>query len=106
MANKIIKYNLTSSGTIPTFIVDGGYFAKTNSNASPRDWDFIGVTSNGSSEEGLGVLANQAAVKTYLDTYTSDWTIPDPDDIGGNAFATVAFNQTAAAAVILAKKIN
>ena len=101
MANKIIKYNLTSSGTIPTFIVDGGYFAKTNSNASPRDWDFIGVTSNGSSEEGLGVLANQAAVKTYLDTYTSDWTkteLPDGE--------TTAFNQTDAAAIIWTKKIN
>ena len=102
MANKIIKYNLTSSGTIPTFIVDGGYFAKTNSNASPRDWDFIGVTSNGSSEEGLGVLANQAAVKTYLDTYTSDVTIPDPND----PEETVAFNQTEVAAFIWTKKIN
>ena len=30
MANKIIKYNLTAGGTIPTFIADGGYFAKAN----------------------------------------------------------------------------
>ena len=102
MANKIIKYNLTSSGTTPTFIEDGGYFLKANSNTPPQDWDMIGTTVDGSSEEGLGVLANQAAVKTYLDTYTSDWTIPDPDDIED----TVAFNQTAAAAVIWAKKIN
>ena len=26
MANKIIKYNLTSGGTIPTYIDDGGYY--------------------------------------------------------------------------------
>ena len=30
MANKIIKYNLTSQGTIPTFIADGGYYPKAN----------------------------------------------------------------------------
>ena len=25
-------------------------------------------------------LASEAAVKTYLDTYTSDWTDEDPND--------------------------
>ena len=66
MANKIIKYNLTAGGTIPTYIDDGGYYPKANSNASPQDWDMIGVTVDGSSEEGLGVFANAAAIKTYL----------------------------------------
>lgn len=28
MANKIIKYNLESDGTIPTHIADGGYYPK------------------------------------------------------------------------------
>ena len=41
MANKIIKYNLTASGTIPAYIADGGYFPKANSNGSPQDWDMI-----------------------------------------------------------------
>ena len=74
MANKIIKYNLTAEGTIPTHIADGGYFPKANSNASPQDWDMIGATVDGSSETGLGELANAAAIKSYLDTYTSEWT--------------------------------
>ena len=30
MANKIIKYNLTAEGTIPTHIADGGYYPKAN----------------------------------------------------------------------------
>ena len=30
MANKIIKYNLTTAGTIPTYIADGGYYPKAN----------------------------------------------------------------------------
>ena len=80
MANKIIKYNLTAGGTIPTYIADGGYYPKANGGASPQDWDLIGATTDGSSETGLGELANKAAVKSYLDTYTSDWKQVDPSD--------------------------
>ena len=100
MANKIIKYNLESNGTLPTYIADGGYYPKANGGSSPQDWDLIGATIDGSSETGLGELANQAAVKTYLDTYTGDWT--QPDGSGGEE----AFNQTDAAAGIWAKKIS
>ena len=100
MANKIIKYNLTASGTIPNYIEDGGYYPKANGGNSPQDWDLIGATTNGSNETGLGELANKAAVKSYLDTYTSDWT--QPDGSGGEE----AFNQTDAAAGIWAKKIS
>jgi len=100
MANKIIKYNLTGAGTIPTYIEDGGYYPKANSNASPQDWDLIGATVDGSSETGLGELANEAAVKSYLDTYTSSWKERDVDN------NETDFNQTTAAAGIWAKKIG
>ena len=99
MANKIIKYNLTAGGTILTFIADGGYYPKANSNASPQDWDLIGATANGSSETGLGELANAAAIKSYLDTYTSDWK--ETNDAGEE----VDFNQTTAANGIWTKKV-
>ena len=69
-------------------------------NASPQDWDLIGATVDGSSETGLGELANAAAIKTYLDTYTSEWT--QDDGSGGQE----AFNQTDAAAGIWAKKTS
>ena len=101
MANKIIKYNLTASGTIPTFIADGGYYPKANSGSSPQDWDLIGATVDGSDETGLGELSNAAAIKSYLDTYTSEWT-DGVDDDGED----IAFNQTAAANSIWAKKIS
>ena len=100
MANKIIKYNLTAGGTIPTYIADGGYFPKANGGPSPQDWDMIGATIDGSSETGLGELANQAAVKSYLDTYTSDWK--QPDGSGGEE----DFDQDAAATHVWAKKIS
>ena len=100
MANKIIKYNLNGVGQIPAYIADGGYFPKANSNASPQDWDMIGATVDGSSETGLGELADKAAIKTYLDTYTSDWKDMDAD---GNE---IDFDQDAAATALWAKKIS
>ena len=100
MANKIIKYNLEANGTIPTYIDDGGYYPKANSNASPQDWDLIGATTDGASETGLGELANKAAVKSYLDSYTGDWT--ERNDAGEE----VAFDQDIAATALWAKKIS
>jgi len=100
MANKIIKYNLTGGGTIPTYIDDGGYYPKANGGASPQDWDLIGATTNGSSETGLGELANKAAVKSYLDTYTSDWK--QDDGSGGEE----DFSQDDAATHIWSKKVS
>ena len=102
MANKIIKYNLTGGGTIPTYIDDGGYYPKSNSNASPQDWDLIGATVDGSDETGLGALANKAAIKSYLDTYTSDWKEQDPDNPGEE----IDFDQDAAATYVWTKKIS
>ena len=100
MANKIIKYNLEANGTIPTYIADGGYYPKANGNASPQDYDMIGATVDGSSETGLGELADKAAIKTYLDSYTSDWKDRDADD------NEIDFDQDAAATALWAKKIS
>ena len=99
MANKIIKYNLNTNGTIPDYIDDGGYFPKENSNSSPQDLDLIGATVDGSSETALGELTSEANVKSYLDTYTSDWKDRDSDH------NLIDFSQTDAAANIWSKKI-
>jgi hypothetical protein len=95
MANKIVKYKLTDAGTIPTWIDDGGYYPDSEE-------VMIGATVDSSDEVGLGELASEADVKTYLDTYTSTWTEEDPNDPN----ATVPFNQTTAAAGIWSKKIG
>ena len=100
MANKIIKYNLEANGTIPTYIEDGGYYPKANGGNSPQDWDLIGATVDGSSETGLGELANKAAIKSYLDTYTSDWK--DHNEAGEE----IDFDQDAAATYVWNKKVS
>ena len=97
MANKIVKYTLTNQGTIPTWIEDGGYYPDTSE-------VMIGATVDGSDETGLGELASEADVKTYLDTYTSSWT--QPDDSSDDPNATVPFDQTQAATYIWSKKIG
>ena len=97
MANKIVKYKLTDAGTIPTWIDDGGYFPDTSE-------VMIGATVDGSDETGLGELASEADVKTYLDSYTSSWT--DIDHSSNDPSATVPFDQTQAATHIWTKKIG
>ena len=97
MANKIVKYTLTNQGTIPTWIEDGGYYPDSNE-------VMIGATVDGSDETGLGELASEADVKTYLDTYTSSWT--EPDESSDDPNATVPFDQTQAATYIWSKKIG
>ena len=95
MANKIVKYKLTDAGTIPTWIEDGGYYPNAEE-------VMIGATVDGSSQVGLGELASEADVKTYLDTYTSSWTEQDPNDPN----ATVPFDQATAATNIWSKKVG
>ena len=97
MANKIVKYKLTDAGTIPTWIDDGGYYPNSEE-------VMIGATVDGTNEVGLGELASEADVKTYLDTYTSTWTDDDPSS--DDPDATVPFDQAAAAANIWSKKVD
>ena len=97
MANKIVKYTLTNQGTIPTWIEDGGYYP------DPSEV-MIGATVDGSDEVGLGELASEADVKTYLDTYTSSWT--EKDESSDDPSATVPFDQTQAATYVWSKKIG
>ena len=94
MANKLFKYRLEDNGTIPTRIDDSRYYPDTSE-------VMIGATVDGSDEVGLGELASEADVKTYLDTYTSSWV----ERNGPNEEET-PFDQTAAATNIWSKKIG
>ena len=54
---KIIKYTLKADGTIPDYVIDGGYLAASNSNPSPQDLDLIGVATDEASEFGFATEA-------------------------------------------------
>jgi hypothetical protein len=99
MANMIIKYDLIAS-TTPTYIENGGYYPKPNDNDPPSNFDLIGATVDGATETGLGELASEEAIETYLDTYTQDWTQPSLTDPN----AEVPFNQAEAASYLWSLK--
>lgn len=70
---KVIIYTLTESGEIPSHIVDGGYFPKPNDNASPQDYDLVGLAETSTDEP---VLASKAEVLAYCQTFMNDYTDP------------------------------
>ncbi len=103
MTNKIVKYTLNADGTVPSSIVEGGYAPKPNGGTSPQDYDFIGVTVDGSGSggyTGLGELASEADIKTYVDSYVTDTSIPEV-----HADFTSSFDSDVFAAYIWSKKI-
>ena len=59
---KMIKYVLTPEGTIPDYIVDGGYLAVANSGTWPQNLDLVGVANDSATETSF---ANQAALLAY-----------------------------------------
>lgn len=60
---KIIKYTLTPEGTVPDYVIDGGYFASENNNTSPQNYDIVGVATDDATEENF---VNQASLLSYL----------------------------------------
>lgn len=40
---KVVIYNLESDGSIPNYILDGGYFTVSNNKPFPQNFDLIGI---------------------------------------------------------------
>ena len=105
MAYKVIKYYLNTNGTIPEFLYlgndgAGGLYPRTESSkASPQDMQLIGIASDGATLPAgqAEEIASQADLVTYLNSYTSDWKEPDPEN---GPDADKAFDQSAAATVV------
>lgn len=60
---KLIKYTLTPQGTVPDYVVDGGYFPVLNNKTSPQNLDLVGVALDSATEESF---ANEAELLTFL----------------------------------------
>ena len=78
MAYKVVKYRLTSEGTIPTFLKfgvpqgTGGMFPVKDSTASPRDHVMLGIADDGADISGSeGEITSKDALTAYL-TSVSD----------------------------------
>lgn len=103
MAYKAVKYKLTGSGEIPSFLYGGndganGLWPNAISGTSgPQDYWLVGIADDGATipSDLASEIASKADLVTYLNTYTSSWTQPDPDS--SDPDATVAFDQSAQA---------
>lgn len=75
---KIIVYTLDTNGTIPEYVIDGGYLSVANTNPSPQDWDLVGLATDDAIQEGFAdkaSLLNYAQSKgfsDYTDTLTGE----------------------------------
>jgi len=67
---KIIRYTLESDGTIPTSVIEGGYFGKKNNNSNPQDYDLIGFSDTWT---GLEEYQTKADLETYVYSFLSDY---------------------------------
>lgn len=61
--SKIITYTLESDGSIPAYVVDGGYFPSTSDLEPPRDMLLVGVADDSAPGDGF---ADVNAIESYL----------------------------------------
>lgn len=73
----ISVYRLSTDGTVPAFVIDGGYFPHTVEGTPPQDLALVGVTT----AEAPGTpFADAAALAAYLVSIGGEaWT-----DLDGN----------------------
>jgi len=70
---KVVVYTLTDKGEVPSYIIDGGYFAKANELSSPQDFDLVGLASDEATELEL---ASKAAVIDYVSSFIEGFEHP------------------------------
>jgi len=60
---KIVVYTLNADGTIPEYILDGGYFDVANGGSWPQHMDLVGVATDDAPQTGF---ANKTELLEYL----------------------------------------
>jgi hypothetical protein len=60
---KIIKYTLTPDGSVPEYVIDGGYFPVENNNPIPQNYTIVGVAIDAATEESFD---DEATLLDYL----------------------------------------
>ena len=100
MARHVMKYRLTSEGTIPDFLYlgeggVGGVYGVTDSNTPwPRDLVQIGITNDGATGD-FEVIPTKPDLLNYLTIVGEYWTQFDPAK-PNDPTATIPFNPTEA----------
>ena len=75
---KLIVYTLDADGTIPNYIVDGGYLPWANGGISPQDYDLVGVSTDTAAQEGF---ADDSALLVYAEEKEFIFTDPTTKEV-------------------------
>jgi len=67
---KVIRYTLLANGTIPSNVIDGGYFIKQNGGQSPQDYDMIGLSLEWT---GIEEYTTKSSFENYIKSFISDY---------------------------------
>ena len=71
MAHKIVSYTLQSDGTIPPFILDGGYLLKQDAPGSQMF--LVGVADeNADLSTALNIFETEEELQAYVRTYITE----------------------------------
>lgn len=61
---KCILYTLEADGTIPSYIVNGGYFPVANENPFPQNLNLVGIATDEATQKPF---ASEAELLTYVE---------------------------------------
>lgn len=74
---KLVIYKLNEDGTVPNFIVDGGYIPTPNGGVAPQDYNLIGISNNDLSENAF---TNEDSLISYINESGLSFTDPDTNE--------------------------
>ena len=74
---KIVIYTLNADGTIPEYVIDGGYLPWSNNQLSPQDSDLVGVATDEAPQTGF---ATEADLLTYAQDKEFVFTDPKTNE--------------------------
>lgn len=63
--SKVVIYTLESDGTVPDFVLDGGYFPCAKASNPPQDWSLVGIAADNAPNDGLTKSALVAHVESF-----------------------------------------
>jgi hypothetical protein len=75
---KLVIYTLNENGTVPDFIVDGGYLPVLNENKSPQNYNLIGISEDDSYENAF---MNENSLVSYISESGLSFTDPDTNEV-------------------------
>jgi hypothetical protein len=75
---KIIIYTLNTDGTVPEYVIDGGYFPTDSQLPHPKDLFLVGIANENAFQDAI---PTQIDLQNYLESISEGWV-----DIEGQPF--------------------